>query len=504
MRPAVRSSLPSARVAASTAKNSPAAGAGSPCTLVLVNRESALFSSPAAPSRSGSTPERSRSSTMRLVSIRDWASSTLLSSSRPAIWVCRMKPSTTTTVLDRASVLITTRSCSERRHTALKASVSSAPSWRSWATLRRARRASGTVVTWSRGAGLVPHPAHGQHHLGVLRVALDLGPQPLDVHVDQPGVGGVPVAPDLLQQHLAGEDLAGFAGQRDQQVELQRGERDLLAVADHLVRGHVDGDLADGQLLGRLVLGAPDPGPDPGHQLLRLERLDHVVVRAGLQAQHDVDGVALRGQHDDRHAGLGADGPAHVDAVHPGEHQVEQHDVGAQLPDGRQRAGAVGHHGGVEALPAQHDGQHLGQRRIVVHHKYPRLHGGQHPTRWSAAASGPSGVCGYRSRSAVRAPTSGPATPSSTVHGESQDMAANWAYTAAVRFCRPSLVSKASRAPRRSARPAATCSGASSSNWWSGRGTPNRSTSVDRTQSTNSPDASWCRRAAPYAALEAM
>ena len=47
----------------------------------------------------------------------------------------------------------------------------------------------------------------------------DLRAQSLDVHVDQAGVGGVAVAPHLLQQYLTGEDLAGLAGQRDQQVE---------------------------------------------------------------------------------------------------------------------------------------------------------------------------------------------------------------------------------------------------------------------------------------------
>ena len=48
---------------------------------------------------------------------------------------------------------------------------------------------------------------------------------------------------------------------------------------------------------------------------LRLERLHHVVVGAGLQADHDVDGVGLGRQHHDRHAGLGADLAAHLDAV---------------------------------------------------------------------------------------------------------------------------------------------------------------------------------------------
>src|SRR3954454_14524319 len=57
-------------------------------------------------------------------------------------------------------------------------------------------------VGCSRRAGLVADPPHRQHDLRLLRVALDLGPQPLHVDVNQPGVGGVPVAPDLLEQQL--------------------------------------------------------------------------------------------------------------------------------------------------------------------------------------------------------------------------------------------------------------------------------------------------------------
>ena len=59
----------------------------------------------------------------------------------------------------------------------------------------------------------------------------DLGAQSLHVDVDETGVTGVAVAPHLLQQHLAGEDLPRLARERDQQVELQRGERERLAVA---------------------------------------------------------------------------------------------------------------------------------------------------------------------------------------------------------------------------------------------------------------------------------
>src|SRR5579859_2543511 len=107
---------------------------------------------------------------------------------------------------------------------------------------------------------LVAHPAHRDHDLRALGVFLDLGPEPLHVHVDQPGVRRVPVAPDLLKEHLAGEDLARLPGQRHQQVELQRGEVDRRAVPLDRVARHVDGDVPDLQHLGNGVLGPAQPG----------------------------------------------------------------------------------------------------------------------------------------------------------------------------------------------------------------------------------------------------
>ena len=94
----------------------------------------------------------------------------------------------------------------------------SAASYGARAAGSAARQPSSTAHPPS--ARLVADTADGHHDLGVLRVVLDLGPQPLDVHVDQPGVGGVPVAPDLLEQDLAGEHLPRLARQADQQVEL--------------------------------------------------------------------------------------------------------------------------------------------------------------------------------------------------------------------------------------------------------------------------------------------
>src|SRR5690554_3476237 len=53
----------------------------------------------------------------------------------------------------------------------------------------------------------ITDPAHGHHDGGVVRIFLDLGPQPLHVYVHQTRIGLVVVTPHLLEQHLAREDL---------------------------------------------------------------------------------------------------------------------------------------------------------------------------------------------------------------------------------------------------------------------------------------------------------
>ena len=195
------------------------------------------------------------------------------------------------------------------------------------------------------------------------------------MHVHEPGVRRVPVAPDLFQQHLASEDLPGLAGQRDEQVELERSQADRVTRARHRVPGHVDGQVADGELLRRGRGLAPKPGADPSDELLGLERLDDVVVGAGLEAEHDVDRVGLGRQHHDRHPRLGPDLLADIDAVAAREHQVEQHQVGLGVPEDADGTQPVAAEDRVETLPPQHDSQHLGQGRIIIHYEYASPHG---------------------------------------------------------------------------------------------------------------------------------
>ena len=125
-------------------------------------------------------------------------------------------------------------------------------------------------------------------------------------------------------------------------------------------------DVADLQHLRRRLVRPPQPRPDPGDELLGLERLENVVVGAGLQPEDDVYGVGLRGQHDDRHARLAPDLAAHVDPVGTGQHQVKQHQIRPGLAEGVKRLIPVGHERRLESLTAEHDAKHLRERRVVI------------------------------------------------------------------------------------------------------------------------------------------
>ena len=120
---------------------------------------------------------------------------------------------------------------------------------------------------------------------------------------------------------------------------------------------------------------AAQDGPHPGHQLAEPVGLGDVVVGPDLEADHRVDLGALGRDHDDRHRRVGPDGPAHVDARQPGQHEVEEDEVGLDLGEEPERLGAVDGHGHVEALAGQSDHQRVDERLVVLGQEHPGLGG---------------------------------------------------------------------------------------------------------------------------------
>jgi hypothetical protein len=180
------------------------------------------------------------------------------------------------------------------------------------------------------------------------------------------------VFPDRFQELLPAEHLAGCGGQRQQQPQFGRGERDRGALPGDRVPGAVDGQIAVRVDLRYAAVGRrsgrrpAQDGPDARLQDPGPHGLDDVVVGSGLQSHDDVHVVAARGRHEDRQRLVqGTHGAAHVQAGHAGQHQVEHHDVRPEGPQPLQPLlpGLGG--GDVVSLAAQGEGDSLTDGAVV-------------------------------------------------------------------------------------------------------------------------------------------
>jgi serine/threonine protein kinase len=119
------------------------------------------------------------------------------------------------------------------------------------------------------------------------------------------------------------------------------------------------------------LLSAAQDGADPGDQLPRRVRLGHVVVRTELEPDDLVHLGVLGADHDHRHVRGLPDPSAHLGPGDPGQHQVEQDDVGAVALEVGQRVRAGGRDGDLETFLAQHVGERVGVALFVLHDEYP-------------------------------------------------------------------------------------------------------------------------------------
>src|SRR5581483_2185962 len=151
----------------------------------------------------------------------------------------------------------------------------------------------------SRVAKAVADAAYGEDVLGVRGVGLELLAQMPDVDVDRPRVAEVGAAPERLEQHPPAADATWQRGERAEQLELDEGQLDRLAVALDDATRHVDEEPVHlDPLLGRRLeqprrLRATEQRAHAGAELSDRERLRDVVVGAELEPveprQHDVE-----------------------------------------------------------------------------------------------------------------------------------------------------------------------------------------------------------------------
>src|SRR2546421_2079068 len=180
--------------------------------------------------------------------------------------------------------------------------------------------------------------------------AFQLAPQVPDVDVHHVGQPVVVVVPHVFQDLPAVDHLASMPHQELQQRELLGGQLDGLAGPADAAGGRVQLHVRHGQL-GRALGRAPaQQRPQPGQQLRERERLDQVVVGAGVQAADPVTDRIPGGEHQDRYpAAARPQRAAHLYPVHPRHHHVEQHRVVVVVAGAEQRFLAVV--GDVDGVP---------------------------------------------------------------------------------------------------------------------------------------------------------
>ncbi len=171
-----------------------------------------------------------------------------------------------------------------------------------------------------------------------------------------------------IHERAARDHATGSPHQHEQEIDLEPGELDGLAVDPRLAAGRVDGDARRAQLVGdRGRVGAAQHRAQPGEQLARRERLGDVIVGTELEPDHAIGLVAARGQHDDGHAVAGvADLAENRKAVEAGHHHVEQHGVEAARGELREPGLATGGVDERDALRAEIAVEQLREAGIVV------------------------------------------------------------------------------------------------------------------------------------------
>ena len=120
---------------------------------------------------------------------------------------------------------------------------------------------------------------------------------------------------------------------------------------------------------------APERRADAREQLLDRKRLGQIVVGAGIERTDLVRILAARRDHDNRHARPRAHRLHHLDAVHIGQAQVEQHNA-RRLRRGGGDGGMGGLHGHMaQAVRLERGDDKVADGGVVLNNQDERFYG---------------------------------------------------------------------------------------------------------------------------------
>ena len=122
-----------------------------------------------------------------------------------------------------------------------------------------------------------------QRHIKIL---VNFGPQSADMNINNIGLGIKMIIPDVLEQHRSGNNLPLVAHQEFEKFEIAWLQRDLLVAPFDFPRQQIHMQVGDTQrrFCFCFALRSPGQGIKPCFKFAERERLDEVIISAGLQS----------------------------------------------------------------------------------------------------------------------------------------------------------------------------------------------------------------------------
>jgi hypothetical protein len=117
------------------------------------------------------------------------------------------------------------------------------------------------------------------------------------VGLDHIGLGVKTHVPHLLEELDPGHHLIGMKQEIFGQPEFARGELDRAAASTHLPLQAIHLQVLEPKLSTDPSGASPGQGIHASHQLVEVERLGQIVVRAGIEAPDHVGGRVAPGEH---------------------------------------------------------------------------------------------------------------------------------------------------------------------------------------------------------------
>src|SRR5579875_1037912 len=186
----------------------------------------------------------------------------------------------------------------------------------------------------------VARPAYRLDESG-LAALLELVPEVADIDLEHVGIAPKIVSPDLLEDHIPREHLAGMPHKEGEEFVLLGCQLDDPIPAHRFPARRIKLEIAKGENGAGRAVAAAKERTDAGGQLFKGKRLDQVIIGAGIQASDPIWYLVTRGQHQNGDIPPRAQSSADFEAVQAGHHHVEDDQVGRTVAGDEEALGSI-------------------------------------------------------------------------------------------------------------------------------------------------------------------